>query len=224
MSEHITEWLNALLDGELHGPRLRQVQDHLAGCALCRAELDDLSRLSQVLKAAAPAESDLPADRFIAELTLLLPRRDRSASPHRAPENIAWWLVPAGAVAVWALLQAGLSVGGLISTAGAAGLLDGAASWFSSAPHHTAWFSATMSLFGSQLGGNGLSLLDVLDNLSVLRSELTGRLASQAGFGLLYWAGLIFWLTLRTRAARQDPARKAPARSWEQPGQGNRPA
>ena len=52
MIEHVSEWLNAFLDGELNGLRLRQVQDHLVSCAACRAELEELQRLSQMLKEA----------------------------------------------------------------------------------------------------------------------------------------------------------------------------
>jgi anti-sigma factor RsiW len=210
MSEHMTEWLNAFLDGELRGPRLGQVQDHLAGCAICRAELDELRGLSRMLHEAPPVVADQPADRFIAELTLLLPRREESAPK----TGIVWWLAPAGAVVVWVLLQAGLTIGGLISTAGGAGLLDGTSGWFASAPQHTAWFSAAVGLFGNQLGGTGLSLLEILDSLSVLRSDLGAQLGWQAGFALLYWAGLAFWWTHRTGLAGSSSAL-----SFKQPGQ-----
>ena len=105
MTEHVTEWLNAFQDGELNGPRLRQVQDHLARCAACRAELKELQSLSQMLKEADPAVADQPADRFIAELTLMLPRRDGGTASLSERENIGWWLAPAGAVAAWAFYK-----------------------------------------------------------------------------------------------------------------------
>ena len=54
MSEHVTEWLNAYLDGELHGARLRQVENHLAECAECRAELDECAELSALLQRNRP--------------------------------------------------------------------------------------------------------------------------------------------------------------------------
>jgi len=213
MTEHVTDWLNAFLDGELNGLRLRQVQDHLARCAACRAELEQLQSLSQMLKEAAPAVANQSADRFIAELTLMLPRRDGGNVSLNKRENIGWWLAPAGAVAAWASLQAVLTLSGLIDTAHSAGLLDGAASWFSNGPQHSAWFLASLGLFGSHLTGNGLTLLNVLDGLGVFRSDLSVQLAWQAGVGLLYWAGLIFWWT---RLAGQTPTH-----SLEQSGQEN---
>lgn len=219
MSEHVTEWLNAFLDGELHGMRLRQVQDHLARCAACQAELKDLQTLSLMIKKAAPAEADEPADRFIAELTLLLPRREGSTQSPSGSETIDWWLIPTGAAAAWAFLQAELILSGLLSTARAAGLLDGAANLFSSGPQHTEWFTEAMGLFGSHLGGNGLTLLNVLDSIGVFRLDLTSQLAWQAGFGLLYWAGLIFWWTHRTRTAGQPSALQVPERSLKHQGQ-----
>lgn len=210
MPEHVTEWLNAFLDGELHGPRLKQVQEHLAGCAICQADLEDLQKLSQMLHEAAPVRADRPSDRFIAELVLILPRREAGAS---SPRDIGWWLVPAGAAASWALLQAGLTLGGLLSTAGAAGLLDGASGWFSSAPEHTEWFSAALGLFGGHLAGNGFAILNVMDNLGVLGSNLTSQLAWQAGFALLYWAGLAIWWNRSNRPAGPSSDRRAPLSS-----------
>ncbi len=218
MIEHVSEWLNAFLDGELNGLRLRQVQDHLVSCAACRAELEELQRLSQMLKEAPLAVANQPVDRFIAELTLRLPRREGSTFSLSKWENIGWWLAPAGAVTAFVFLQAGLTLSTLISTARAAGLLGGAASWFSNGPQHSAWFLASLGLFGSDLGGNGLSLLNVLDSLGVLRSNLSVQLAWQAGVGLLYWAGLIFWWT---RLAGQPSSLQAPTHSLEQPGQEN---
>ena len=213
MTEHVTEWLSAFLDGELNGLRLRQVQDHLARCAACRAELKELQSLSLMLKQAEPAVAYQPVDRFIAELTLMLPRREGVPPSPNKWENIGWWLAPIGAVTAFVFLQVGPTFSALISTANAAGLLDGAASWFSNGPQHSAWFLASLGLFGSHLTGNGLTLLNVLDGLGVLRSDLSVQLAWQAGFGLLYWAGLIFWWT---RLAGQTPTH-----SSEQPGQEN---
>jgi anti-sigma factor RsiW len=36
MDEHVHAWLEAYHDGELHGRRLEQVEDHLARCVECR--------------------------------------------------------------------------------------------------------------------------------------------------------------------------------------------
>jgi Putative zinc-finger len=221
MSEHVTEWLNALLDSELRGPRVRQVEDHLAGCAACRRELGDLQHLSQMLKEAAPAEGFQPADRFIADLTLMLPGREDNTPSHTGSQNIGWWLTPFGAAAVLAILQSGLAFSGLLSTARTAGMLDGAASWFSSAPPHSAWFSAALGLFGSHLGGNGITFLNLLESLVVLRSDLATELAWQAGFGLLYWTLLGLWWARLGHRVGGPPAWETSQFALKQPGQEN---
>ena len=50
MNEHVTPWLGAYHDGELRGRRLQQVETHLAHCAACRAELEELRALSALLQ------------------------------------------------------------------------------------------------------------------------------------------------------------------------------
>ena len=49
MSNHITEWLSAYFDGELKGRQLQQVEEHLAECEACQAELESLHGLSVML-------------------------------------------------------------------------------------------------------------------------------------------------------------------------------
>ena len=48
MSNHVTEWLNSHLDCESKGRRLHQVEEHLAECETCQAELDSLQGLSNL--------------------------------------------------------------------------------------------------------------------------------------------------------------------------------
>ena len=42
MSNHVTEQLNAFVDGELKGKQLRQVEEHLVTCEACQTELESL--------------------------------------------------------------------------------------------------------------------------------------------------------------------------------------
>jgi anti-sigma factor RsiW len=72
MSKHITEWLNAYLDGELHGSRLHQVEIHLTECQVCQTELESLERLSSLLQE-VPAPEFTSPERFAAQVNLLLP-------------------------------------------------------------------------------------------------------------------------------------------------------
>ena len=72
MSKHITEWLNAYLDGELNGRRLHHVEAHLAECEACRTELESLERLSGLLHE-VPAPEFTSPERFAAQVNLRLP-------------------------------------------------------------------------------------------------------------------------------------------------------
>src|SRR5919202_1120065 len=48
---HVRDELSAYLDGELSPGARRAVDDHLAACAECRAELEGLSRTRDLLRA-----------------------------------------------------------------------------------------------------------------------------------------------------------------------------
>ena len=67
MSKHMTEWLNAYLDGELHRDRLHQVEEHLAECETCRAELEALQNLSGLLHE-VPAPEFISTERLAAQV------------------------------------------------------------------------------------------------------------------------------------------------------------
>jgi len=56
MSNHVTEWLNAYLDGELKGKQHHQVEEHLVECDTCQAELESLQSLSALLQEVPEAE------------------------------------------------------------------------------------------------------------------------------------------------------------------------
>lgn len=103
MTEHVTQWLNAYHDGELHGRKLAQVQAHLAECAACQADLESLKALSDLLgQDAFPALSATP-EQFVAQVGLRLPRR----SGHAAKKRPAWALnaLPVGVFAGGVFLQ-----------------------------------------------------------------------------------------------------------------------
>jgi predicted anti-sigma-YlaC factor YlaD len=98
MDEHVQVWLEAYHDGELHGRRLKQVEEHLARCAECRSEMDRLGALSALLQE-NPAPSGLtPPDRFAAQVGLRLPRRQKGSGRQRMFR--AGWQVPAGGLVV----------------------------------------------------------------------------------------------------------------------------
>jgi Putative zinc-finger len=50
VTEHVTELLSAYIDDQVTLPERRQVDEHLANCALCQADLADLRGLSGTLR------------------------------------------------------------------------------------------------------------------------------------------------------------------------------
>jgi hypothetical protein len=196
MSEHMTEWLGPYLDGELDGIRKQQVETHLASCAGCRSELQSLRNLSELLKN-DPEQPAPSTDKFVARLALNLPRRLEAVSPRRAwPLN--WWLVPAGITSIWIvllILSTLVDVAVLLKGSGLAGTTF---NWLH-LPSETAWFSASMGLFGSHLGAGSKTALDFLNELDLFVENFTVRLGWQASLAVLYWTWLVTgWVRYRS--------------------------
>ncbi|MGF1505656.1 MAG: anti-sigma factor family protein [Anaerolineae bacterium] len=105
MDKHVTQWLGAYYDGELSGRRLQQVEEHLATCEQCQEELDALSAISSWLHSEQPFTGELPPERFVAQVELLLPREQ--IEPHWTSRLISrgWQMMPIILAAGWVLLQ-----------------------------------------------------------------------------------------------------------------------
>ena len=108
MNQHVLEWLPAYHDGELSASRQRQVQDHLATCPTCLAELKDLESLSGLLKTNIAPELTSP-ERFAAQVQLRLPRRPLPSAT-TSEKTIPRWVLgaPLALIAAWAFLLAAL--------------------------------------------------------------------------------------------------------------------
>ena len=79
--ERINQWLGEHLDGSLDADRTREVNEHLAGCATCRRELEELRQTVALVRGLAPVAQ--PAD--------LLPSvHRRLAQPRETPWMICW--------------------------------------------------------------------------------------------------------------------------------------
>jgi hypothetical protein len=121
MRPHADEWISAYYDGELHGDRLAWVEEHLASCATCRAELEQLRRLSALLQSVpALADQSIP-DRFTAQVGLRLSPASRPGWQRAL--RAGWQAAPLVLVLVWAFLQAVLLAGWLVGSGGFSGLL-----------------------------------------------------------------------------------------------------
>ncbi len=188
MHEDMRTLLNAYLDGELHGWRLLEMQTHLASCAACRNELRELRLVSDLLQA-APAPEFIPAERFVSQLTLSLPRRALRDRPPK-PGSLAWWLVPAGLIGAWFFVQTAFTLTDAVTAANLTGLLGHASSWLGGG-QESIWLSAINSLLGG--GASGSQTFSLLNNVSVFGGGLLSGFLWQAVIVLLYWAWLSIW-------------------------------
>jgi hypothetical protein len=192
MSDHITEWLGAYHDGELHGARLRQAEQHLAGCAACRAELDELRNLSTRLQDTASMGGFLTTERFVANLALRLPRTSEQPQ-HLNPLTIGWWLIPVALLGIWLFIDITFSISPVITLAVDTGLLGDASAWLQGNPPQMQWFATALNLFGNQLGAPGLEILSALHDASLLIAQMAGRLIPHAILAVAYLGWLFSW-------------------------------
>ena len=193
MSNHVTEWLNAYLDGELKGNRLQQVEEHLAECTACQAELDSLQSLSGLLQAVPAPEFPSP-ERFATQVNLLLPQK-RTTTPNSRLFEVGWWMIPVGLLAVWVFISTAVLLGDAMSVAKNFGLLDSTTASFISAQSDTAEVMSTLGQFG-MLQGNSLQWAETTENFT---RGLFPQIVLQVAVVLLYLAWFAIWWTRHTR-------------------------
>lgn len=194
MANHVSEWLGAYHDGELHGARLRQVERHLAECTACRAELDEIQSISNLLQLPEPIEDFLPTERFVANLALRLPRQVEQTPTHPALKTI-WWSVPLGLLGIYLCVAITQWLSSLLTLAVDSGLFNGNLAWLGGHPRQMGWFATAQNLFGGQLGGLGLEILAWLNDANLYIVQLAGNLMPYVilGAGYLGWLA-IWWL------------------------------
>ena len=189
MSDHVQEWLNAYLDGELVGWRLERIENHLAGCSECRTELEALRRLSHMVQQ-VPLPGSLPsAERFAAQVMLRLPRRQARTNQGSMPQ-MGWYLAPAALLVAWAFLQAvsWLSTG--IWTAGEIGLLGDTAAWLTPEAQGTGMLTGALQWLGVMPGGTMQQIAGMSEGLGW---NLLLQLVLEGGLALLYLGWLVTW-------------------------------
>jgi anti-sigma factor RsiW len=197
MPNHVTEWLNAYLDGELQNGRLRTVEAHLAECGVCQAELQSLRALSGLLHE-VPRPEFTPPERFATQVNLLLPHKPSAATGSRLFE-IGWWMIPVGLLAAWAFISTAVLVGNMISAAASFGFLDSATALWVSGSSNTASLASTLGAF-RLLEGNSLQWLEITEGYS---RNLLPQFIWQIAIALLYLIWIAVWWTRQTRHARQ---------------------
>lgn len=219
MIEHVTDLLGAYVDGELHGLRRRQVEEHVSKCAACRKELAELQSLSNLLQKSVPMEAFTPVDRFVADLSLQINAREvKAGTPRRAAPakplgrtEFLWWLAPVGLMAIWFAVQAVFTLGSVISAADLTGLFGNSTAWLQAAPQQSLWYSASMGLFGGQIQGVSKTALEILNDLSVSGTSLAVQMFIQIVIAAAYWVLLGTWL--RRRGPVQAGLQTASSRS-----------
>lgn len=193
MSNHVTEWLNAYFDGELHGHRLHQVEEHLAECEACQKELDSIANISNLLHEVPLPDSPSP-ERFAAQVNLLLPQK-RTPPPQRSLFEIGWWMIPVGLLAAWVFISTAILLGDAVNVAKTLGLLDKTTASFISAPSGTVDVSSTLGEFG-MLQGNSMKWAETTE--SYTRGWFP-QIVLQASVALLYLVWIAVWWARHTR-------------------------
>ena len=193
MSHHVSEWLNAYHDGELHGSRLRQVEAHLAECQVCKEELQSLDSLS-ILLHEVPAVEMTSVERFASQVNLRMPHRQIMVSRKQILE-VGWWMIPVGLFAAWVLFSTAFTVREVLSIAGNLGMLSSITNWaIFGAASEPVW-SATLGQYGL-LSGNTLNWAEATEVFT--RTSLP-QISLQASIALLYLSWIAIWWTRRTR-------------------------
>ena len=187
MSNHITEWLNAYLDGELRGGQLHQVEAHLSECRECRGELQSLQSLSNLLHE-APAPKFISSERFASQVGLRLPHVQPKALKPKAQE-VGWWMIPVSLLILWVFISSYAQVREVVSTANSFGLLCGASTWLAPGSSSGAFWSGELGDIGL-LRGNNLKWAELTETFT--RNRLP-EIVWQASIALMYVSWIAIW-------------------------------
>jgi hypothetical protein len=208
MIEHVTAWLEAYYDDELVGRRVRQVEAHLAECAMCRAQLEELGRLSALLQESPKAVEITSSERFVAQVGLRVAQDDRlrvaqddglrlPSRPERHPWRrgleIGWQLTPVLLVGAWAFVQAVFIVTSFILLGLQVGLGGDLAAGLLPAERQGLTLAEVIGNPGAGLNNVGRIALDLVGSGGPLGWGVALNLAALLTICLLYWSWLASW-------------------------------
>lgn len=194
MSKHVSEWLNAYYDGELHGRQLKLVEEHLAECEACQAELKSLNGLSDLLhKVQAPEPASL--ERFVSQVNLRLPHEKRTVVTQERVMEFGWWMIPVGLLAIWVFTSTAFMLSDVLSVASRLGFLGGMSEWLASGPSNNVYLSTTVGQMGL-MTGNSLNWAEATESFT--RSSLP-QIIVQFSIAVLYMSWMAIWWTRHTR-------------------------
>lgn len=192
MSNHVTEQLNAYMDGELKGKQLHQVEEHLAECEACQAELESLQGLSALLQE-IPVPDFTSNERFVTQVNLLLPERRSAAARNRILE-FGWWMIPVGLLAAWIFISTSSLLSNAVSFADNVGLIDSTTAFISDSSGNAAW-TARLGQAGV-LKGESLQVAETTE--SYARNVLP-QFIWQVSIALMYLTWIAIWWARQTR-------------------------
>jgi predicted anti-sigma-YlaC factor YlaD len=193
MSKHMTEWLNAYLDGELRGARLQHVETHLAECSECRLELESLQKLSSLLHE-VPTPEFTPSERFATEVNLLLPHK-RVITSRRKVVEIGWWMVPVGLLTIWIFIGTSFLVTDILAAVNGLGLVPGISDWLVFGPLNGPTWSAALGQLGILRGDS----LDWALSTEILTRTSLLQVTLEVSIALLYLSWIAIWWARRRR-------------------------
>ena len=193
MSTHVSEWLNAYHDGELHGNRLQHVETHLMECELCQAELESLEGLS-VLLHEVPTLEFISAERFASHVSLRLPHKQARVSRRQILE-LGWWMIPVGLLGIWVFVGTAFFISEILSAADNFGLVSSISGWLAFGSSEGASWTATLGQFGV-LSGSNLNWAEVTEAFT--RTSLP-FIILQVSIALLYLSWMAIWWARHTR-------------------------
>jgi predicted anti-sigma-YlaC factor YlaD len=194
MSKHVSEWLNAYYDGELHGHKLRVVEEHLAECEVCQVELESLQGLSDLLHEVQTPELVSP-ERFVSQVNLRLPHEQRTVVSQKRIMEFGWWMIPVGLLAIWVFASTAFILSDVLSVASRLGVLGSMSDWLASAPSNGVYLSTTVGQMGL-VTGNSLNWAEATESFT--RSTLP-QVIVQISIALLYLSWMAIWWTRHTR-------------------------
>jgi predicted anti-sigma-YlaC factor YlaD len=187
MSNHVTDWLNAYLDGELHGNRLQQVEAHLAECEVCQADLESLEQLSDLLQE-VPMPEFTPPERFASQVSLRLPH-SKPATSRKSLLEIGWWMIPVGLLAAWFFISVSFLVSDMLAVANNFGLLTSISDWMRLGSPNGASWSTILGRFGVLSGG----ALDFAASAESFTRTSLWQIGLQTAIALLYLSWIAIW-------------------------------
>lgn len=193
MSNHITEWLSAYFDGELKGRQLQQVEEHLAECEACQAELESLQGLSALLQE-VPVGEFTSHERFVSQLNLRLPQRQVKATRNNVME-VGWWMIPIGLLAAWIFFSTAMLISDVVSAADNFGLLDNTtASLISDSSDNAEWTSRLEQ--AGVLKGDSLQRAETTESFT---RNVLPQFIWQVSIAMLYLTWIAIWWARHTR-------------------------